>query len=87
MYNQCKRLPLGIGDAIWKTGMTIAGEDVDKESRKDVIYNSHGFVHASAFHKLGSSPNNYNYASNIVIFNKDDLTDPEDQNIFHHSIK
>ena len=73
-----------MGDVIWKFGMTIAGEDVDKESRKDIIYNTQGFVNASAFHKTSNSPNNYNYTSNIVIFNKDDLTDPEDANIFEN---
>lgn len=83
-HNKLKSLPWGIGDAIWKFGMTVAGEDVDKESRKDIIYNSQGFVNASAFHKSGSSPNNYNYTSNIVIFNKDDLTDPDDANIFEN---
>ena len=83
-YNVVKHLPFGLGDVIWKAGMNLAGEDIDKESRKDIIYNTHGFVDASAFHKSSSSPNNYNYTSNIVIFNKDDLTDPEDQNIFQN---
>jgi hypothetical protein len=81
-YNALKRLPFNLGDVIWKTGMEIAGEEVDTEAKKDIIYNSHGFVNASAFHKSSSSPGNYNFASNIVIFNKDDLSDPEDQNIF-----
>ena len=83
-YNVVKHLPFGLGDVIWKARMNLAGEDIDKESRKDIIYNTHGFVDASAFHKSSSSPNNYNYTSNIVIFNKDDLTDPEDQNIFQN---
>ena len=83
-HNKLKALPWGMGDVIWKFGMTIAGEDVDKESRKDIIYNTQGFVNASAFHKTSSSPNNYNFTSNIVIFNKDDLTDPEDANIFEN---
>jgi len=85
VYNTLKRLPFGMGDAIWKAGMmTVAGDDVERESRKDIIYNSHGFVNASAFHKSSNSPNNYNFTSNIVIFNKDDLTDPEDSNIFQN---
>lgn len=83
-HNKLKGLPWGMGDAIWKFGMTVAGEDVERESRKDIIYNTQGFVNASAFHKTGSSPNNYNFTSNIVIFNKDDLTDPEDANIFEN---
>lgn len=83
-YNVLKRLPFGLGDALWKVGMTIAGEDTERESRKDIIYNSQGFVNASAFHKSGSSPNNYNFTSNIVIFNKDDLTDPDDANMFEN---
>jgi len=85
VYNALKRLPFGMGDAIWKHGMmAVAGDDVERESRKDIIYNSHGFVNASAFHKSSSSPNNYNFTSNIVIFNKDDLTDPDDSNIFQN---
>jgi len=84
MYNKFKRFPFGIGDVIWKAGMNMAGEDVDAESRKDIIYNTQGFVNASAFHRIGASPNNYNYTSNIVIFNKDDLTDPDNQNIFQN---
>lgn len=81
-YNVLKRLPFNMGDVIWKTGMEIAGEEIDTESKKDIIYNTHGFVNASAFHKSSSSAGNYNFTSNIVIFNKDDLTNPEDQNIF-----
>lgn len=85
VYNVLKRLPFGMGDAIWRAGMMTAnGDDVERESRKDIIYNTQGFVNASAFHKSSNSPNNYNYTSNIVIFNKDDLTDPDDANIFQN---
>ena len=85
VYNVLKRLPFGMGDVVWKHGMrAVNGDDVERESRKDIIYNTHGFVNASAFHKSSNSPNNYNYTSNIVIFNKDDLTDPDDANIFQN---
>ena len=85
VYNILKRLPFGMGDVVWKHGMmAVNGDDVERESRKDIIYNTQGFVNASAFHKSSNSPNNYNYTSNIVIFNKDDLTDPDDANIFQN---
>jgi hypothetical protein len=82
VYNVLKNLPFNLGDVIWKTGMEIAGEEVDTEAKKDIIYNTHGFVNASAFHRSSSAPGNYNFTSNIVIFNKDDLSDPDDQNMF-----
>lgn len=65
-----------------RLGDFVADKIGKNDVEKDIIYNSQGFVDASAFHKTSHSPNNYNYTSNIVIFNKDDLTDPEDGNIF-----
>lgn len=65
-------------------GRFLADKIGKNDVERDILYNSQGFVDASAFHKSSHSPNNYNYTSNIVIFNKDDLTDPEDGNIFQN---
>lgn len=65
-------------------GRYLADKIGKNDVERDILYNSQGFVDASAFHKSSHSPNNYNYTSNIVIFNKDDLTDPEDGNIFQN---
>lgn len=65
-------------------GDYVASKIGKDQVEKEVIYNSQGFVDASAFHKSSHSPNNYNYTSNVVIFNKDDLSDPDDGNIFQN---
>ena len=67
-----------LGDFVSKK---LGGDD---DVKNDIIYNSQGFVNASAFHKSSHSPNNYNYTSNVVIFNKDDLSDPDNGNIFRN---
>lgn len=56
--------------------------DNDQDDVKDTIYGPNNFVNASAFRSNRNTPGNYKFASNTVIFNKDDLTDPEDYNIF-----
>lgn len=56
--------------------------DNEQDDVRDTIYGPSGFVNASAFRSNRNSPSNYHYSSNIVIFNKDDLSDPEDYNIF-----
>lgn len=56
----------------------------DQDDVKDTIYGASGFVNASAFRSNRNTPGNYKFTSNIIIFNKDDLTDPEDYNLFAH---
>lgn len=56
----------------------------EQDDVKDTIYGPNNFVNASAFRSNRNTPGNYKFASNTVIFNKDDLTDPEDYNIFEN---
>ena len=54
----------------------------DQDDVKDTVLGASGFVNASAFRSNRNSPANYKFTSNVVIFNKDDLSDPDDYNIF-----
>ena len=54
----------------------------EQDDVSDTVLGSSGFVNASAFRSNRNSPANYKFTSNVVIFNKDDLSDPDDYNIF-----
>ncbi len=62
----------------------IIDKFLDSDAKETKYANEGEYVNASAFHKSSNSQGNYNFASNIVMFNKDDLTDPDDSNIFEN---
>lgn len=49
---------------------------------KDVLLAPHGFVDASTFRKKGDAPKFYSYTSAVVVFNKSDITHPDEENFF-----
>lgn len=62
----------------------VSSDEYNDSPEKNALYGPKGFVNASAFKSNRNSPANYKFASNIVMFNKDDLSDTDDYNIFEN---